>query len=109
MKEIHVLCGCSWAHISYTVDLKIGQNVCLGEILDEFEFKGGYLDFSHLSELKNIYITETYMKKLYKSSLSSIIKNHKKKFNGVPLKGYVASEVIFRFRTKNKKMHCWNI
>ena len=25
--------------------------------------KGGYLDFSHLTELKNIYITEMYMKK----------------------------------------------
>ena len=36
--------------------------------------KGGYLDFSHLTELKNIYITKIYMKKQYKSS---IIKNHK--------------------------------
>ena len=36
-------------------------------------FKGGLLDFSHLTELKNIYITEIYMKKQY--SLS-IIKNH---------------------------------
>ena len=30
---------------------------------DEFKTKGGYLDFLHLSELKNIYITEIYMKK----------------------------------------------
>ena len=29
------------------------------------DIKGGYLDFSHLSELKNIYITEIYMKKQY--------------------------------------------
>ena len=36
--------------------------------------KGDYLDFSHLSELKNICITEIYMTKQYKSS---IIKNHK--------------------------------
>ena len=36
--------------------------------------KGGYLDFSHLTELKNIYITEFYMKKQYKSL---IINNHK--------------------------------
>ena len=56
--------------------------------------KGGYLDFSHLTELKNTYrsITEIYMKKQYKSSR---IKNHKiikkKSFDGVPLKGYVAS------------------
>ena len=36
--------------------------------------KGGYLHFSHLTELKNIYITEICMGKQYKSS---IIKNHK--------------------------------
>ena len=37
-------------------------------------FKGGHLDFPHLTELKNVYITEIYMKKQYKTS---IIKNHK--------------------------------
>ena len=41
-------------------------------------------------------------KKRYKSSR---IKNHKithkKKFDGVPLKGYVASLVIFRFGARN--------
>ena len=39
-------------------------------------FKGGYLDFLHLTELKKkyIYITEIYIKKKYKSS---IVKNHK--------------------------------
>ena len=31
-------------------------------------FKGGYLDFSHLTKLKNICITEIYMKNPYKSS-----------------------------------------
>ena len=36
--------------------------------------KGGYLDFSHLTELENIYITEIYMRKQYKSSKT---KNHK--------------------------------
>ena len=36
--------------------------------------KGGYLDFSNLTEMKNKYVTEIYMKKQYKSS---IIKNHK--------------------------------
>ena len=35
--------------------------------------EGGYLDFSHLIELKNIHITEIYMKNQYKSS---VIKNH---------------------------------
>ena len=45
------------------------------------------------------------MKKNYKSSM---IKNHKitkKKifFDGVPLKSYIASEVIFRFHAKIKK------
>ena len=55
--------------------------------------KGGYLDFSHLTELKNIYITEIYIKK--KQYKSSITKNHKIKkkifFDGIPFKGYVAS------------------
>ena len=30
-------------------------------------------------------------------------------FDGVPLKGYIASKVIFRFRTRNKKKYCGNI
>ena len=30
------------------------------------EIKGGYLDFSHLTELENIYISEIYMRKQYK-------------------------------------------
>ena len=56
-------------------------------------FKGGYLDFSHLTELKNIYISLKFMwKKQYKSSR---IKNHnitRKTFlDCVPLKGYIAS------------------
>ena len=39
-------------------------------------FKGGYSDFSHLTELENIHvrITEIYMKKQYKSSKT---RNHK--------------------------------
>ena len=40
--------------------------------------KGGYLDFSHLTELENIYITEIYMRKQHKSSK---IKKKKKKKN----------------------------
>ena len=63
-----------------------------------------------LTELKNIYIIEIYMKKQYNSS---IIKNHKitnkKFFDGIPLKDYVASQVIFRFRAGNKNKHCGNI
>ena len=50
------------------------------------------------------------MKIQYKSC---IIKNHKitkrKIFDGIPLKGYVASEVIFRFSTGNQKRNCGNI
>ena len=42
--------------------------------LPVIQIKGGYLDFSHLTELKNIYIAEMYMKKQYKSSIT---KNHK--------------------------------
>ena len=36
--------------------------------------KGGYSDLSHLTELKTTYITEIYMEKQYKSSIT---KNHK--------------------------------
>ena len=39
------------------------------------DIKGGYFDFSHLTESKNIYITEIYMKK--KQYKSSFIKNHR--------------------------------
>ena len=72
--------------------------------------KGGYLVFPHLTKLKNIHITEIYMKKQYKSP---IIENHKfikKKpnfFLWCSLKGYIASEVIFRFCTRNKKKALW--
>ena len=54
-------------------------------------------------------------KKTKKQYNSSITKNHKitknKIFDGVPLKGYVASYVIFRSgaRNKKKKKHCGNI
>ena len=33
----------------------------------------------------------------------------KRNFDGVPLTGYVASEVIFRFCARNQKQHFWNI
>ena len=72
-------------------------------------FKCGYLYFSHLTEFKNIYITENYVKKQYKSS---IIKNHKikeKKIDGVPIKDFVVSLVIFRFCARNEKKHCGKI
>ena len=45
--------------------------------------KGGHLDFSHLTELKNIYITEIFIyskkkkKKKKKPIQTLIIKNHK--------------------------------
>ena len=52
--------------------------------------KGGYLDFSHPAELKNIYITEIYVKKQYKSSITKIRKLREKNY-GIPLKGCVAS------------------
>ena len=32
-------------------------------LLVHVDFKGGYLDFSHLTKLKNVYITKVYMKK----------------------------------------------
>ena len=66
------------------------------------KLKGGYLDFSHITELKIVYtsITEIYMKKQYNSTITKI---HKIKqnivFDGVPSTGYVTSKFIFR----NKK------
>ena len=44
------------------------------EVLRVLYLKDGHLDFSHLTELENLHITEIFMKKQYKSS---IIKNHK--------------------------------
>ena len=72
------------------------SNVKVEQLFLMFSFirilKGGYLDFSHLTKLKNIYITEIYMKIQYKSSR---IMNHRITnetfFDGVPLKGYIAS------------------
>ena len=54
--------------------------------------KGGHLDFSHLTELKYIYITEIHMKKHTNHEYLRIIELQKKKnFYGIPLKGYEAS------------------
>ena len=39
----------------------------------EESVKGGYLDFSHLPELRNIYITEIYIRKQYKSSIIQFV------------------------------------
>ena len=71
-------------------------------------FKGGYLDFSHPNKLENTYIIEIYMKRQYKSSSQlKIIKLKKENFfEGVPLKSYIASLVIFRFCNRNQKKHC---
>ena len=50
------------------------------------------------------------MKKQYNSSRIKNDKITKKVFGGLPLKGYVASKVIFRFGTRNKKKkYCGNI
>ena len=55
-----------------------GFNASLAVLNQKYSsLKGGYLDFSHLTELKkniDLYITEIYMKKQCKSL---IIKNHK--------------------------------
>ena len=47
------------------------------------------------------------MRKQYKSSKIKNEKNYQKKkiLMGVPLKGYVASEVIFRFGARNEKQY----
>ena len=71
--------------------------MCQAALSKSMDLKGGHLDFSRLTEFKNLYMTKIYnnkkkKKKLYKSS---IVKNHKiaekRFFDGVPLKGYVAS------------------
>ena len=69
--------------------------------------KGGYLDCSHLAELEYIYISLKFIWKK-SSRIKKKKKLRKKKFffffwMGVPLKGYVASLVIFRFGARNKK------
>ena len=52
-----------------------------------------------------------YMKKQYKSSRNKNRKFKKKKkiLMGIPLKGYVASLVIFRSGARNEKQYCGNI
>ena len=66
-------------------DLRVRRSLKL------WALKGGCLDFSHLTELKYMYITEIYMKKQYKSSKTNNYKiRNKIFFDGRPLKGYVA-------------------
>ena len=66
---------CKWRHI-YMTSCKVIFS-CANFARD---IKGGYLDFSRLTKLKNIYITEIYMKKQYKSSMLRIIKLQTKFF-----------------------------
>ena len=40
-------------------DIEVSEDMCFESVFPE----GGHLDFSYLTELKNIYITEIYMKK----------------------------------------------
>ena len=91
-----------WIALPYKINTFVTS--VFGMILFVLVVKGGYLDFSLLTESKNICITEKYVKKQYKLSIT---KNHrirkKNIFDGFPLKGYVASSDIFRFRARNKK------
>ena len=50
------------------------------------------------------------MKKQYRSSVTKNHKIKKKKifFDGVPLKGYIASKLFFRFFARNQTKHCAN-
>ena len=66
-------------------------------------FKGGYLDFSHLTEVKIINITGIYMKNNTIHQELRMIRLHTHTQNGLPLKGYVASLVILRFGARNKE------
>ena len=72
------------------------------------KFKGGF--FASHQIIKKIHITEIYMKKQYKSSIIRLIElQNKTKFDDVPLKGYVASMVIFLFFDENEKKKKKNI
>ena len=66
--------------------------------------KGDHLDFSHLTEFENSYITEIYMKK--KQYKSSIIKNNeiteKIFFDGVPLRATYPLKLFLHFVPKIK-------
>ena len=71
-------------------------------------FKGGYLDFSHLTELtKNIYHWNLYEKNNTNLQELRIIKLQKILFDGFSLKGVEASKVIFRFGARNNKKVLW--
>ena len=91
-EQVHLPLRCNSNNYENTINHSDNGAILYMLIAFAQGFKAGYLDFSHLTEFKNIYITEIYMKKQYKSS---IIKNHeivnKNVFDGVPLKGYVAS------------------
>ena len=76
------------------------RKLCI--VLCQKGLKGGFLDFSHLTESKNINITEIYMKTQYKLSITKNLKIKKIFFDGVPLKSYAASKVIFRFCDRNQ-------
>ena len=49
--------------LSTTLRVKKLQFVSKCDMIHRLALKDGYLDFSHLTELKKIYITEIYMKK----------------------------------------------
>ena len=64
-----------WVLIGRTLTRNLSHSdISLELAKDYLCIKGGYLDFPHLTKLKNIYITEIYMKKQYKSSKT---KNHR--------------------------------
>ena len=73
----------------------------------EIAFKGSYLDFSHPTKLQNLYITEIYKKKQYKSSIRYNHKITKKNFfDGVPLKKLRS---LLSYLRQEKKKHCGDI
>ena len=69
------------------------QQVCFPGALKGFIVwewvKGGYLDFSHLTELEKNNITKIYMKKKTSIIKNRKIRKKKKKDDRVPLKGYL--------------------
>ena len=50
----HLPCGHSRGHISYSIHLKFGQNVCLDEISDKFEFGSPGSKTRSIGQIKEI-------------------------------------------------------
>ena len=72
----------------------------------EISLKGGYLDFSHLVELKKIYITEIYMKNQYKSLINmnhNITIQFNSKSSNLQVKRYMSNQQFIIFHCDRER------